>query len=159
MITYNHLVVRLFLLGALATILLLALVHPAQAQKAAGVVTTQTAAPQTPAVGQSLTFTITVTNNSVSQGIGVKDFLPPGVSLVSVTPSQGTCEAHNNADINKDVVGCAFGTIPSQASAEVEIVVTPMVSGDLENTASAAAETSPATASNTSTARVTVQPA
>ena len=47
----------------------------------------------TPAVGDNVTFTITVNNAngfSTATGVKVNDILPPGLTFVSATPSQGT---------------------------------------------------------------------
>ena len=46
----------------------------------------------TPQVGQTVIFTVTATNNGPNPATGVKlsDGVPPGLTLVSATPSQGT---------------------------------------------------------------------
>ena len=46
----------------------------------------------TPAVGTNVTFTITATNlgPNAATGVQVRDLLPPGLTFVSATPSQGT---------------------------------------------------------------------
>jgi uncharacterized repeat protein (TIGR01451 family) len=46
----------------------------------------------TPVVGQTVTFTVTATNNGPNPATGVKlsDGVPAGLALVSATPSQGT---------------------------------------------------------------------
>jgi uncharacterized repeat protein (TIGR01451 family) len=46
----------------------------------------------TPAVGSNVTFTITAKNlgPNAATGVQVKDLLPPGLTFVSATPSQGT---------------------------------------------------------------------
>lgn len=162
MVNNNHFTFRLSLVAALVAglLLLLVLVCPAQAQKEkeADVVAIQAASPVTPTVGQPLTFTISVKNNAAAQRVWLEDFLPAGVSLVSVTPSQGTCDTRHDGGSGRDSVSCAFGEVGSGRAARVEIVVTPMVAGALTNKAVAAGEFSPTTPANSSSATVTVKP-
>lgn len=151
---------KLLLLAAtLAAYLILSLVQPAQAREEAAIVTIQAVEPKTPTVGHPLTFAVVVENNSVAQRIGVEDFLPPGVSLVSATPSQGTCDIRRNSANGRESVGCDLGVVQSGSTANVEIVVTPEVPGVMTNTAVAAAEYSPATPANSSSATARVKPA
>jgi uncharacterized repeat protein (TIGR01451 family) len=53
----------------------------------------QVASPNPVPQGQNLTFTITVTNNGIDNGVNVQlsDTVPAGTAFVSVTPSAGTC--------------------------------------------------------------------
>jgi uncharacterized repeat protein (TIGR01451 family) len=64
--------------------------------------------------GETLTYTLTITNNGLSNadGVVVTDTLPVEVSLVSITPSQGEC------------VGtvCTLGMILAGGSANVTLV-------------------------------------
>ena len=148
----------LLLAAALAGGLILTLVQPAQAREEAGIVTIQAVEPKTPTVGHPLTFAVVVENNSVAQRIGVEDFLPSGVSLVSARPSQGTCDIRRGGAGGRESVGCDLGVVQSGSTANVEIVVTPEVAGVMTNTAVAAAEYSPATPANSSSATVRVKP-
>ena len=149
---------KLLLAATLAASLILTLVEPVQARDEADIVTIQAIEPKTPAVGQPLTFAVVVENNSVLQRVGVEDFLPSEVSLVSATPSQGTCDIRGNSTNGRDSVGCDLGVVQSGSTANVEIVVTPEVPGAITNTAVAAAEFSPATPANSSSATVRVKP-
>src|SRR4051794_4894180 len=128
--------------------------EPAPAET--GISTTQTAAPNPATVGQPLTFTITVKNNSVPQSAGLKAFLPPSVSLVSALPSQGVCATGHHDD---NTVECPLGVVASGASVTIEVVVVPTVPGSMTNTASAQGESSPATPANITSATVAVNPA
>ena len=149
----------LLLAAALAGGLILTLVQSAQAREEADIVTIQAVEPKTPTVGHPLTFAVVVENNSVAQRIGVEDFLPSGVSLVSARPSQGTCDIRRGGAGGRESVGCDLGVVQSGSTANVEIVVTPEVAGVMTNTAVAAAEYSPATPANSSSATVRVKPA
>ena len=151
---------KLLLMAAtLAASLSLSLVQPAQARDEAGIVTIQAVEPKTPTVGQPLTFAVVVENNAVAQRVAVEDFLPSEVSLVSATPSQGTCDIRRNSANGRESVGCDLGVVQSGSTANVEIVVTPEVAGTITNTAVAAAEFSPTTPANSSSATVRVKPA
>ena len=76
-------------LGALLSFVLLA---PAEAQAQADLALTKTVSDATPNVGDTVTFTITLTNAGPvsAAGVTVTDLLPAGLTFVSATPSQGT---------------------------------------------------------------------
>jgi uncharacterized repeat protein (TIGR01451 family) len=150
---------KLLLAATLAASLILTLVQPVQAREEAGIFTIQAIEPKTPTVGRPLTFAVVVENNSIAQRIGVEDFLPSEASLVSATPSQGTCDIRRNSANGRESVGCDLGVVQSGSTANVEIVVTPEVPGVMTNTAVAAAEYSPATPANSSSATARVKPA
>jgi uncharacterized repeat protein (TIGR01451 family) len=150
---------KVLLAATLAASLILTPVQPVQAREEAGIVTIQAIEPKTPTVGQPLTFAVLVENNSIAQRIGVEDFLPSEASLVSATPSQGTCDIRRNSANGRESVGCDLGVVQSGSTANVEIVVTPEVPGVMTNTAVAAAEYSPATPANSSSATARVKPA
>jgi uncharacterized repeat protein (TIGR01451 family) len=150
---------KLLLAATLVASLILTLVQPTQAREEAGIVTIQAVEPKTPTVGQPLTFAILVENNSAAQRVGVEDFLPLEVSLVSAKPSQGTCDTRRESASGRESVGCDLGVVQSGRMVEVEILVTPLAPGAITNTAVAAAEFSPATPANSSSATVRVKPA
>jgi Domain of unknown function DUF11 len=101
-----------------------------------------------------------VKNDSVDQRVNLVDLLPTSASLVSATPSQGSCDLlrHGSGD-GQDAVECTLGLVPSEIMAEVEIVVTPRAPGVMTNSAIATPEISPPTAANSSSASVKVKPA
>ena len=154
---------KFVLAAALAAGLILMLAQTtqarAQAREEAGIVTIQAVEPKTPTLGQPLTFAVVVENNSVAQRVGVEDFLPPEVSLVSAKPGQGTCDIRRVGANGRESVGCDLGVVQSGGMAKVEIVVIPEVAGAITNTAVAAAEFAPATPENSSSATVRVKPA
>lgn len=78
---------------------------------------TKSASPDPVTPGSTLTYTLTATNNGPEDATNVivTDTLPAGLSLVSVTSSQGTCTG---------TVTCNLGTLPSGATATITIVVT-----------------------------------
>jgi uncharacterized repeat protein (TIGR01451 family) len=130
-------VLSLLMTSMLATTLLAG--GSAQAQTDPGIGLTQTADPDPATVGQPLTFTVTLTNNSDPQHVGLKDFFPQGWELVSATPSQGSCVPghHSNA------VQCTLGELPSGDSATVEVVVAPTAPGTATNRVEGGGELSP----------------
>ena len=89
-----------------------------------------TASADTVLTGDTITYVLTVTNHGPDEAIGVwlTDTLPAGVTLVSVTPSQGTCD--------EVAMRCDLGNLAADAQATVVIVVlAPDVPGTLVNQA------------------------
>ncbi|UCG23486.1 MAG: DUF11 domain-containing protein [Chloroflexota bacterium] len=95
--------------------------------------------PNPATAGETLTYTLVVTNLGPSDAIGVvvTDTLPGGVSLITANPSQGTGCSAGSAPT------CTLGFIPPNATASVTIVVsvTSSVSTTLMNVADVAAAT------------------
>jgi uncharacterized repeat protein (TIGR01451 family) len=78
----------------------------------------------------NFTYTITVTNNGPSTSSAtLTDTLPSGLTLVSSTPSQGTC-------VGSPTIVCALGTIASGSTATVTLTVVPGATGGYPDTAS-----------------------
>jgi len=102
--------------------------------------------------GQNSTFEITVTNTGATAALDVvvTDALPAGVTLVSATPSQGSCPGTSP-------VTCNLGTVAGGSLATISLVVVPSTPGPLSNTATVAAGSAdPNAADNSSTAVVQV---
>ena len=102
--------------------------------------------------GQILTYFVNVSNFGPSDAIGVvlSDVLPAGISLVSVSPSQGVCAGTTT-------ISCALGTVAAGADAFVEIQVIPNMPGSLTDTASVtSAVHDPDTSNNDASVTVTV---
>ena len=114
----------------------------------------QIASPSPVAAGELLTYTVTVTNGGPgpdsAAGTMLADTLPAGASLVSATPSQGSCTG-------SAPVSCALGSVASGASAHVAIAVRPTVAGVAINSATVnATPADPNPANNLSQAQATV---
>jgi len=111
---------------------------------------TNTDSPDPVVVGDTLTYTIAVTNNGpeTATNVVVTDTLPWSVSLVSAPACSGS-----------GTLTCAAGTLANGDTATITITVTPNSAGPIANSASASAtETDPNTANNTATATTTVNP-
>ncbi len=96
---------------------------------------TKTASGDRFGAGSAVTYTIAVTNNgpSVAFGTTVTDVLPAGTTLLSATPSQGTCTGTTT-------VVCTLGTLAPSSSATVILEVRlPLTMGSVSNTASVSA--------------------
>ncbi len=100
-------------------------------------------------VGSVLGYTLTVTNNGTLEATGVTltDLLPAEVTLLTATPSQGSCSGTGT-------VTCALGTIAVGGSATVVLAVTVTAAGSIVNTATVSgAEFDALLANNTAVAR------
>ncbi len=103
-------------------------VKPLQADVGVTIVTNGVFSPQ------NVTYTISVTNSgpSTAHAVALTDTLAAGLTLVSATPSQGTC-----AGIGPIV--CSLGTMNSGSNATVTVIATPSAPGSYPNTATVTA--------------------
>lgn len=94
----------------------LAVIHPVSAMADLAV---QLTAPSVFFTDSYLCYTNTVVNNGpgMASHVVVKDALPTGLTLVSVTSSQGVCNTVSN------VVSCDFGTVAAGASVQLVVKV------------------------------------
>jgi uncharacterized repeat protein (TIGR01451 family) len=118
---------------------------------AADLAVSKVGSPDPVAVGASLTYTITVTNNgpSTATGVTLTDTLPAGVTFVSVSPGQPTCGQAGGT------VTCSLGTLTNGASATVTIVVMPTAPGELTNVATVVGNEPDPTPGNSSATAMT----
>ena len=101
---------------------------------------TQTASPNPATVGQPLTFTVSVTNNSSYQGVRVSGLLPEGSTLAS-PPTQSTpnggCSVSSaqffTGDISSQYFLCSLSPIPAGELATATISVIPTTPGAITN--------------------------
>ncbi|MCZ7544391.1 MAG: DUF11 domain-containing protein [Anaerolineae bacterium] len=113
---------------------------------------TKTDSPDPILVGNNLMYTITVNNAGpdAATGVTVTDTLPANVTLISLTPSQGTC-------VGTTAITCNLGTINSGANATIAIGVATQAQGVLSNTALVTADQDdPAPGNNSDTETTTV---
>ena len=97
-------------------------------------------APDPITVGQTLTYSVSVTNRgpSAASFVTVTNTLPVSVGILDATPSQGFITISGN------VVVCNFGTISNSGIATATINVVPILEGTILATASAtSAQTDP----------------
>ncbi len=107
--------------------------------------------PTTAIAGQTITYTIAVSNTgpSTAHTVDIKDLLPPGVSYVGASASQGLCVAGI----------CQLGDLPTGQTVHIVVTATvgANVSGTLVNTAQAFSVSSdPNPANNVDTQITTV---
>lgn len=97
----------------------------------ANLVVTETATPNPVGVGNSVTFTYTITNDGDAvTGMNFNSSLPTsGTTFVSASASPGSCNGVTNGS-----VGCTLGTLNAGATATVTVVLTPTVAQPLGNT-------------------------
>lgn len=103
-----------------------------------------------PAGGQ-LTYILNIANNGPDDATGVQitDVLPAGVSLVSVTPAQGSCSGTTT-------ITCQLGNLDNNASANISIVVTvPTTAGTLVNNVTSTRNEIDTNATNNSASELT----
>ena len=103
------------------------------------------------AVGAYLTNTITVANSGPAPATGVTatNFLPPAVTFVSATASQGSCVLVGSQ------VEFALGTLAGGAAATITVVTTPGVVGHVTNLVAVGRDETDPYAGNNSAASVT----
>ena len=103
-------------------------------------------------IGDTLTYTITVTNNGpeTSTEVVIQDALPANLSYVSSTASLGTCSESGGT------VTCDIGDLGVGVSAQVTIHTTVIAEGPVNNTAQAYGSVfDPSLTNNTSTSFTT----
>jgi len=105
---------------ALTAALLVGLGSAAAAPAKADLSVALAGSPGTVSEGAQVTYTATVTNNGpdTATNVTLRNWLPGKASLVSSTPSQGSCAG------SKPYVLCSLGTLTNGGSATVTIVVT-----------------------------------
>ncbi|MCC7327773.1 MAG: DUF11 domain-containing protein [Burkholderiales bacterium] len=99
----------------------------------------------TPAIGSSVTFTVTVTNNGPSSAANVQvtDVLPAGYVFVSAAPSIGSYDSGTG-------VWSGIGTLASGGSATMTITATVQPTGPYLNTATGTTSTADTNPNNNS---------
>jgi uncharacterized repeat protein (TIGR01451 family) len=142
-------------IGFSAATLAIAALVPATALAPADLVITKSDSPDPVNEGGQLTYTIQLTNAGPdpADNIVVTDDLPSSdFDLISVTPSQGSCDTQGGQKIT-----CNLGTLASGGVATVTIQVTAKKAGTVTNTASVtSSEPDPIGANNTVTETTTV---
>lgn len=117
----------------------------------------QTHTPSPVYLGNSITMTLTASNDTTDDatGVTVVDTLPDSskASYVSSNPSQGTC------GFSAGVVTCSLGSLARGASATIEISLTAIDTGSITNIASISGNESDLNSGNDgSTANFTLNP-
>ena len=117
---------------------------------------TKTAGPPPYVTSGTVTYTIVVTNGGPGSATNVvtTDVLPAGVTFVSATPTQGSCNGTST-------VTCNLGTLANGATATISLQVTlSSTPGPVSNTATVSGSTTdPNPANNSSTSTITTVPA
>ena len=121
---------------------------------AADLSVTKSDSPDPVPLGGSLTYTLTIANGGPSAATGVKltDMLPEGVSFVSATPSQGSCDGTGTVICNLHILNVGDNSV-------VAVVVIPEAVGTIANSAQVVGnEADPSTEDNSITEATTVDP-
>lgn len=105
-------------------------------------------APASVTLGNTVTYTITVTNLSAvtATGVTLRDTLPTGVNFVSATSTRGGCT-------RSVTVTCGIGQLTGSSSATVSLVVRPTTTGAKVNVANAVADQPDSNAANDTASR------
>ncbi len=115
----------------------------------------KTSTPNPVQVNNTLTYTLTVTNDGPDEatGVTVTDVLPASFTIGTITPSQGTCNPLVGTTLT-----CSLGTIANGGNATVTIETTPTQSGVIANTAVVSGDQpDPDPSDNSSTESTTVE--
>src|SRR5262249_32615980 len=93
---------------------------------------TKTVSNPTPNVGDTVTFTLTLTNNGpdAATGVSVRDSLPPGLRFAGAAPGQGTYDPATGI--------WSVGTLPVGGTAPLLVAATALLPGSHFNVASVA---------------------
>ncbi|MGC9399613.1 MAG: SdrD B-like domain-containing protein [Anaerolineae bacterium] len=113
------------------------LFHGVQAPSQSNLAVGKWAAPNPVARGETLTYTVVVSNvcaTADATHVVLTDTLPSGVNLHTATTTQGSCTP------GAGEVGCTLGTLTNGAVATVTLVVTPTAAGTITNTATVTAD-------------------
>jgi uncharacterized repeat protein (TIGR01451 family) len=86
---------------------------------------TKSDSPDPVIAGQNLTYTLTAANSgpSAAPNVVVKDILPAEMSLVSATPSQGSCSGTTVPGDPLQPLTCNLGALANTAAATITVVV------------------------------------
>lgn len=104
-------------------------------------------------VNETITFTVTVTNNGPTAAdlVTLEDTLPAGVNFISAAPDQGTCL------VTGQTLACDLGTVAGGDAVVILIEASSATPGDYVNTATAASTAlDPDPSNNTSSVAFTV---
>jgi uncharacterized repeat protein (TIGR01451 family) len=113
----------------------------------------KTATPNPVSQGETLTYTLAVTNNGPASAttVTVADTLPTAVTYLSVTTTTGTCSEAGGT------VTCLLGTMANAGTATITILTVAGTPGVVSNTATVTADQAdPNTANNSSTQTETI---
>ena len=114
----------------------------------------KTGFPDPVTVGNNISYSISVVNQGVAalNNVDLTDtFSGAAVSVVSATPSQGSCTTANP-------ITCNLGVVAGQSTVSISVIVTATAIGTVSNTASATTtDTDPDLTNNSATDSVTVR--